>query len=640
MKRGILFSLVMMLALSVALFAGGQAEPDEGPSGDIDLSQKEAPALAEMVANGEFPPLEERLPADPLVVEVDELGRYGGTMFVGATGSGQDVVSDSSSFLAFSPDHSQRLPNLAKDIEVSPDGRRFTIHLREGVKWSDGTPYTTEDIRFVVEEALLTDLVPAGIGLGSGVTPTLDVVDDYTITFVYEEPNAAFMDDMAAWQSRWLSTSPAHYYKTFHPDYVGEEEAAEMAEDAGFPDVGAFFRATTDVNEENTVVGKPTLAAWMLVEPRPGDPMVHERNPYFWAVDQEGRQLPYIDRVVHPLFGDKEVLILSVIAGDVDYTYRATATDLPLLLENAEQGGYVVQRWASPLESAETVQFNRSHPNPAYRELVNDPNWMIAMSHAIDREQINELVYQGLSPGPTQAGPTEASLFYDEELKTQYLEYNPERSVELLEEMGLTRGSDGFFDYANGDDLSVPFLISGGDENFEAVAELVVDSLNDVGIKANTRVLERAAYFPVFEANSEEFYATVFYGSDGLTPYSDPRNLVARQPWLSPWGVGWAIWHHASPDSNGAVEPPRAMKDSYELYGEISTTLDDDERLEISDEIIEIAKENLWVLGTVEPPPIPMPYSKRLRNIPDGSAVYRWNTRNNVQRAFTWWLDE
>lgn len=639
MKRAMLFSLVMMLVLSMAVFAAGQAEPDADPSAQIDLSQKEAPALAEMVANGELPPLDERLPAEPLVVQVDELGRYGGTMFVGATGSGQDLVSESSSFLVFTPDHSQRLPNLAREIEASSDGRRFTIHLREGVKWSDGVPFTTEDIRFVVEEVLLTDLIPPGIVLGGGATPTLDIVDDYTITFIYEDPNPKFMDDMASWQSRWLYTSPAHYFKTFHPDYVGAEAAAKMAEEAGFPDVGAFFRATSDVNEENTVVGKPTLAPWMLVEPRPGDPMVHERNPYFWAVDQEGRQLPYIDRVVHPLFGDTEVLILSVIAGDIDYTYRARPTDLPLLLENAEDGGYIVQRWSNPLDSAETIQFNRSHPNRAYRELVNDPNWMIAMSHAIDREQINELVYQGLSPGPTQAGPVEESLFYDEELKSQYIEYNPDRSVEMLEEMGLRRGSDGFFDYANGDDLSVTFLIAGSTESFEPVAELVVDYLNDVGIKTNTRVLERSAFFPVFEANSEEFYATVFYGSDGLTPYSDPRHLVARHPWTSPYGVGWAIWHHTGHDAAGAVEPPQAMKDAYELFEEMQATVDEDAQLTISEQIIEIAKENVWVLGTVEPPEIPMTYSSSLRNLPE-TGVYRWNTRQGVQRAFTWWLDE
>ncbi len=640
MKRGILFSLVMMLVLSVALFAGGQAEPDDGPSGDIDLSQKEAPALAEKVANGELPPLEERLPAEPLVVEVDELGRYGGTLYIGVTGSGQDTVSESSQFLVFSPDHSQRLPNLAKEIEASTDMRRFTIRLREGVKWSDGVPFTTEDIRFVVEEVLLTDLIPVGIVLGGGVTPTLEIVDDYTITFVYEEPNSRFMDDMAAWQSRWLYTSPAHYFKTFHPDYVGEETAAEMAEEAGFSDVGAFFRATSDVNEENTVVGKPTLAPWMLVEPRPNDPMVHERNPYFWAVDQEGRQLPYVDRVVHPLYGSPDVLMLSVIAGDVDYTYRARATDLPLLLENAEQGGYVVQRWTNPLDSAETVQFNRSHPNPAYRELVNNPNWMIAMSHAIDREQINELVYQGLSPGPTQAAPIEESLFYDEELRSQYLEYNPERSVELLEELGLTRGGDGYFDYANGNDLSVTFLIAGGTENFEAVAELVVDYLNDVGIKSNTRILERSVFFQVFESNSEEFYATVFYGSDGLTPYGDPRHLVARSVSTNPYGIGWTIWYQTGRNAVGAVEPPQSMKDVYELWDEMQSTADEDAQLAISEQIIEIAKENVWVLGTVVPPPVPMPYSTSLRNIPETGGVYRWNTRNSVQRAFTWWLDE
>ncbi len=643
MKKLILFLICLSLVAAVG-FAEGQAESvGEPETREADLSQMESPALAAMVDAGELPPVDDRLPEEPLVVDPREaMGRYGGTLRPATNGQNQDLVSGQTPLIMYDAENTEFSPNLAKDYRVLDGGRVFEFDLRRGVKWSDGEPFTADDILFWWEVIQDTEFFPPGTPFYMKTTSGAgDVVkvNDYRVRFEFQEPNTIFLNAMATWYTRGVPATPKHYLSQFHPNYVDRSDLEELAGEEGYDSVGLLFTAKWD-GDGRPVSNpeKPTLDPWMLVTPRPDDPMVFERNPYFWAVDSEGRQLPYIDRVEYNAAGDQQVLDLRIINGEVDWIRRTVAGNLPLYKENEESGDYTATLWSDVRNSAEVLTFNLSHPDEQMRSLFMNKDFRIAMSHAVNREEINELVYQGLAGDPTQTGPPPVSPYYNDQLSNQYLEYDPERAGEILDAIGMPVGSDGFRQYPNGDDLQITVIVASATENFEPVGELWVDYMRAVGIDANLRVIDRPAWHQINDANSEDFQATVAWGSTSLDPYlAGARHLVATQPATAQYAPAWATWHQT--DGEAGVEPPAWMQRSQELFEDIQVTVDQEERIAISDQITGIAAENFFGIGTVEPPALPIIVSNRLVNVLD-SGVFQWFSIAYVQQAYQWWIDE
>ena len=411
-------------------------------------SANQAPMLAQMVAAGELPPLEERLPAEPRVIEpLESIGEYGGTWRLGSA-RGPEPFYDHigfDSFMIFNPAN-EIVPNVLADLEVNEEATQYTLHLREGMKWSDGEPLTTEDFMFWYESVLqnenLTPTAPLWLTANDELA-VFEAIDDYTLTITFAAPAPFFLLEAGQAVTRNV-LKPAHYMQQFHVDFTDEAALEEALAAEGLDIWYELYdlRANPVINTE-----LPTLNAWVVTRGL-GDgieSLSFERNPYYWKVDPEGNQLPYIDAVELTLVEEAEVLNLMALDGAFDWQEKDVARQdtLPLFYDNAERGDYRIFTMYEDNTNFAVYHPNFDHPNPELRELMRDARFRQALSLAIDREAITELVHFGVTE-PRQPVPLPETPFYSEEAETAFLNYDPERASELLDELGLTeRNSEG-----------------------------------------------------------------------------------------------------------------------------------------------------------------------------------------------------
>ena len=270
-------------------------------------------ALADRVAAGELPPVAERLPVNPAVVApFSEVGTYGGNLRVGFVGTspgwgGLLYISGWDHLTQWAPDFSGIVPNIAESWEISEDASEYTIHLREGIKWSDGEPFGADDIAFYINDILLNpELSPAGIG--ADWLPQLDddqfefeQVDENTVIFRFAHPNGSFLLNLATWAGREIAFFPKHYLTQFHADYNPDGIDALIAAEEGVSDWVGLFNKRSNRDDHTAYLNypeRPTLFPWIVTTPLgTGTQISLARNPYYWKVDSEGNQLPYIDEV-------------------------------------------------------------------------------------------------------------------------------------------------------------------------------------------------------------------------------------------------------------------------------------------------------------------------------------------------------
>ena len=280
----------------------------------------QSPTLDAAVASGDLPPVEDRLPAEPLVVlGVDGPGLYGGTLFgatydVGLATAMRDetaIVLNKHSFTA------DPYPNVAKSYETVDDRAAvWEVKLREGLLWSDGTPFTTADLTFWWNDIILnTDITPQLRPQYKGVN--LDVIDQYTVRFDFGNPTD-FVAKIGGFNP--ITRHPRHYLEQFHAEYASEADLAAMVKKSGFESWTQFFLDRADYNEYSNV-DKPTLEPWKLSQAPPAEPVIWTRNPYYWVVDTQGQQLPYFEDRWMSVLGDQEVVKLKALNGEVDYSF-------------------------------------------------------------------------------------------------------------------------------------------------------------------------------------------------------------------------------------------------------------------------------------------------------------------------------
>ena len=395
MRRRSILALFLILSLILAACGGGgdaapaeeaapaaeesseEAAPAAEESSDDDAGSEEmamdgaleAPVLAEMVAAGELPPLEERLPVEPFVVGPGVLmseenlpdwepGQYGGTLRSAhfRPDWNPDIFVMINEPLLSAPDLGvdNIRGNVLRDFEVSDDNTEFTFYMREGMKWSDGHPLTTEDVRFVYEDIYLnenlTPSFPRRFRTGysaSGEPMTLEIIDDYTFKITYPEPYGGFLRNLVieGWNGYTELIRPSHYLQQFHADYTDIADLQPLLEEMNLTDEWwqLFISKdclSWDVNEP-MCLNTPRLGPWLLVESDEPGLLQFERNPYYHKVDTEGKQLPYIDRLVSVLTEDIEMLNVNIFAGDVDFMRESTGlVKVPLYKENEAAGGF------------------------------------------------------------------------------------------------------------------------------------------------------------------------------------------------------------------------------------------------------------------------------------------------------------
>ncbi len=651
-SRRALLTLGGVGALSTLSLAACSSQSDEQssqPEADGDRP-RESPMLTEQVDAGDLPEFDERLPveSDRLVVQSPEPGSYGGT-FSGVTlGPGDEAwvngISAYEPMLRFSPDLSEHgLPGILTGIDLNDEGTVFTLHLREGLRWSDGEPVSADDVMFAIEEVYTnTDLfsTPPSMLSVDGQPCSAERIDDLTVQLTFPEPKGNFIE-MA---SRIVNADgnpfyyPKHYFEQFIPSLDSGAEAA--ADDAGFSDWTAFFE---DRAEYWNNTDKPVLNAWVVMSGlNQGNVMTLERNPYYWKVDDEGAQLPFMDRLEFEIVQEEEVMLLKALNGEIDLHSRHfnQAQNRPVLAEAREDGNFdfVPIRTASANHMVVALNFN--HPDEELRDIFRNKDFRIGLSHAIDRQEVIDTVYQRQGQ-PWQAAPHPESEFVDEEFGLQYTEFDVDLANQHLDDAGLVdTDSDGYRLRPDGQRIRFDVDAATGFPDRVAGLDLISRYWAEVGIEMRVNTIERTLFYDRKSASANQQTANVWGGDGGFrTEMVDPR-------WYFPFSgesnfaVQWAEWFQTRGQGDNAVEPPEQTRRQMELYWEILSEPDVDRQTELFREILQIAKDEFYVIGVALRDDDYGVVSNDLRNVAESYTASWLHMAPGAVNPSTWYFSD
>ena len=576
-------------------------------------SFKEAPLLAQRVAAGSLPPLSERLPEDYAVIEPGEpqgVGKYGGTwrsVFVGPADEQNVERITHNHMLFWTADLSTITPSILKGFQASADNKTFTFQMRRGMKWSDGEPFTADDVMFWYEDILLNDeLVPAkpAWARAGGQLGVWSKIDEYTFKVTFVEAYGLFPDQVAslAVGSNFASLvpcggmmAPKHYMQQFHASYVGLAQANKLATDQGFDNWGRMFCTK---NNPLTNPDAPATAAWVPKSGFTTQQAVFERNPYYWAVDTEGNQLPYIDRITFDLVQDLEVLNLKAIAGDFDIQNRhVDVNKLPVFLENQERGGYRVELNKSAVSggSSTGIAFNQDwNQDPEMAGFIRNADFRRALSMAVDRDEINEVFFLGQSrPSSTCSWP-DPPYAPGEEYDQLYSTLDLDKANQLLDSIGLTaKDGDGFRVLPSGKRLELSVLTPGGTfQDWPSQLEMIADHWKQVGIRLRVETVDRSLREQRLRAGDAMLAVWGVNGSSGLWLF--PENSFAWD-WMSMMAPMSGQWLQ---DPNVGSKPTGKVLEQQELYLQALKSSQPD-RIPLGQEIHRIRCEEVYYIGTV-----------------------------------------
>ena len=588
---------------------------------------QEAPMLQQRVEAGSLPPVADRLPENPLVVvPPEQIGPYGGTWTRFATGP-QDVGIVEARFayeglVRWDAMGQKILPNLATHWEVADGGRTYTFWLRKGVRWSDGHPFSADDISFWYENDLqnreLTPVVARDFQRGDAVME-MEKVDAYTVRFRFKRPNGLFLKLLAWGRGYEMLRDPAHYLAQFHPRYVALEKLEAMAREHGFDFWHQLFNDKRDWRNPDM----PRLWPWVVVAPPPARPSVFERNPYYWKVDPEGNQLPYINRMTFEIY-NPETINLKAINGEVGMQGRHILIEnYPLFMENRERGGYRVLHWITGNTGGESVALNLNHKDPVMREIIWDRRFRIALSHALNREAINEISGFGIGQ-PRQPAPLPSSAHYSEAFEKAYIDYDPDLANRLLDEMGLgEKDSEGI--RLRSDGKPIKLAVDTTTIN-SRVLELVASFWTAVGVKTEIKEEARQLYY---ERRKALIHDAATAGGEVQNPLLEPRLFIPYNVGSS-HAIGYTHWFLTN--GKRGETPTGDMRRCIELFWQIEETPDEAEQIRLFDEILELNRKNLWIIGTIGAMPSIMLVHNTFRNVPE-VAMASWSVRTPANTA-------
>lgn len=613
---------------SVDSFRVWNLDEYEAETGSTIATFNEAPMLAERVASGDLPKLEDRLPVreDIQVVQPREaIGTYGGELRYNATNPstfGNIGWSAWDQHLAgLSTNWEVIFPNIAKSIEFSEDNTVVTITLRRGMKWSDGQPVTSDDIMFWYENIMLhpeLPNLPSSYTVG-GQPAVLAKVDENTVTVTFTTAYPGFIEIIARTDTGF-PIAPRHYLEQWHIGF--NEDAQAKAEEEGYATWIEAFEAHRggQIADFQIDPGLPVLKPWILLSIDEFGNKIYERNPYYWKVDTEGNQLPYIDRQIRVLLSDLEVVKLNIQAGDLDYADKLLISDLPVLRAGEAEGNYTALLFPTDQGATRKYQFNITVGDPVLREIFNDIRFRQAMSLAINREEINETLFFGLGI-PRQWGVSTNSPFYEDWMSDYYAAYDPEQANALLDEMGLTMGSDGIRLRPDGQPLRI--VLWDAIDNIR-MDELVVEYWGDIGVATEINPSTREAQVAALLAN--EVHVSVWFADVVAAIDMHTRPIWFRPPYgldTTPLGGGfaWRTWWL----TNGAEgeEPPPYYLEQMQLADDfLLTSVGSEEYFELGQQLVNRTVEQMMHIGTVGEVPYIYVRSNRIQNFPSESTIY------------------
>lgn len=600
----------------------------EAATGNTIDAFNEAPALAAAVAAGTLPPLSERLPEreDILVVQPrDAIGSYGGTVRYNATNpqtfGNMGFTAKDVQLANFTTNWEEVYPEIARLIELAPDAMSATVTLRRGMRWSDGAPVTADDILFFFNDiSAHPDLPPLPAQLIVGGEPTVvEKIDDHTVIFRFGGPNPAFILTVARTEPGF-PLAPRHYLQRWHKDHNPEAEAIAASE--GFSSwVDAFISHQVGQTQDFQVdPNLPVLKPFVMRETDQFGNVYYERNPYYWKVDTEGNQLPYLDEQVRMLISDPEVVKLNLQAGQLDFADKFVSADLPVLRAGEAAGGYTTMLFPGDLGAVIKYQFNITVDDPVLEPIFNDVRFRQAMSLAMNRQEINDAAFFGLGV-VRQWGVSSRSPFYEDWMSDHFAEYDVDAANALLDEMGLAMGPNGIRLRPDGQELRIVLFDA---INRVQVSELVAEYWSDVGVATQLNTVTREAFQQAVLARQVQ--ASVWFAD-----VVSEKDMYTRPIWFRPpygldtnplgGGAAWRQWEL----TNGAegTEPPAEFRAQQELVARWqSTPLESEEYYELGRQVVANTVRKMLHIGTVGEVPFIYARSNRLMNFPGEGKLY------------------
>lgn len=573
----------------------------------------EAPMLAALVKAGKLPPVEQRVPKDPLVYQpTDQVGKYGGDWrraFSGPadTQNMERVMHDHLIF--WDPLVTKPVPNLAKGWDVTDGGKTFTFHLRTGMKWSDGQPFTADDIMFWYEDEYLNnELNPSKanwMAVG-GKQGKVVKVDATTVQFQFDQPYYLFPQLVASLGVAGHLTNgrnamglwaPKHYMQQFHPKYVSQDKLNQMAKAAKYNNWVDLFKFKNDCSMN---VECPTTAMWKTVKPPNTPQWALVRNPYYYGVDTAGNQLPYMDSVTLNLGQSLEVMDLWAAEGKLDLQARSMDIEkVPVFEQNAKKGNYHVNfwRWQHGADAGLFVNQNYTGSDQELKKWLMNKNFRIALSLGIDRNQLNQTYWVGLGdPGSSAPGPL-SPYYLGPESRKLYSTLDPQKANSMLDQLGLTKkDSNGMRLRLDGKGpLTIDIATVGAAfVNWTGIAQMVSQQwAKNIGIKATVSELERSLAQTRLVAGQLQIRVWSNDGSDN--PFTYPDHTLAYNT-NSDWGPLYGAWWQSG--GKQGVKPEGDVLKMLQLYDKAKST--PPEQLgPIGKEILQLYIDNVWCIGTV-----------------------------------------
>lgn len=611
----------------------------------------EAPMLAAKVESGELPPVAERLPEEPLVLQAETVGTYGGNWVQNFPWGNKDAATEDAGFyqgvcLMMKVDNGGTyIGNLATGWSVNEDYTSFTFTLRKGVKWSDGVPLTTADVKFFVDYKQYLDPDDPNAELSKSdkwATCKLDVADDYTFTVTFTDPQPFLFADLSTRQNGRV-LYPAHYLSQFFKGTADPETLQANLDKLSLTDWRSMFEDRADlwINPE-----LPTLAPYVLkTDTKAAIQVVVERNPYYWCVDQAGNQLPYIDTMTWNIVETVDVAKMMAIAGEFDMAYAGifeNTADYILFAQYMEEQGYSIKllEWDEP--GAMNIHINHASANAAKRAVMETKDFRLALSKGINRD---EIIAALLTVGPIVSekrnfSPCPGSAWFDESWSSANTDFDPEGANALLDGLGLTaRGADGYRLLPDGSEFVMVIEVPTFADEWITYGNMLANNWQALGLNVTARAVAPSLWGELM--NNNEYDITIFTGGGGMgsltkTTINDYTGF-SHFDWPLRYQAGNILWR-TNPEAENAVEPDENVKKLWELGEKLYTTVDKAEQEALLQEIFQIHKDQLFILGIGNRLPSVMLVKNYMRNVPD---YHNTNERYlNGYRTEVIWIDQ
>ncbi|MCL6270506.1 ABC transporter substrate-binding protein [Sansalvadorimonas sp. 2012CJ34-2] len=660
-------SLAMGLLASAIATASPSAQPGKLPEapkfdaqGQIihysvsDLQKFEAlPEYSEpewvskKVEAGELPPVSERLPKEPLVYlskgMTDGLGEYGGVLrhvsgsrpkgwnwaaglsqgWGGVSYAVAECLTRTGPLFTLNSDEQEPLPNLAKSWEWSEDGKQLTMNLIKGAKWSDGNPFDTEDIIFLWEDNIQDTNVPSRASPGTfGNGTTLKALDKYTLQWTFKD--AFPMQNLFAMGFFNMCPGPSHILKPEHPRYNAD----------------ATYDSYINAQKPDQVPA-PTMGAWAPVYHKSDEMIVMRRNPYYWKVDEKGRQLPYIDEVRHKLstWSDRTI---QTVAGNADMSNMENPANYIESLRKSAQKNSPARLEFGPRTLGWSIltNFSKEYGTKGdvrameVRKLNRTLEFRQAVSHALDRQALAQSLVRGPFATPYAGGLYPEGMMGDKDSVVFY-DYKPEVAKELLESLGLKdTDGDGIRNWTSGPmkgkNLDIVMTYTSKNPTDVTLAEGIISMMNEVGINLIPQVVKNSAT----RENIRDSGDYDFYIHRNEKEYIVP---IQRADFLAPRHTNQPYWHRGTKNA-----PQKLLPFEQELVDVISrftTETDPAKQAELMRQYNHIFTENVYSVGLVNVPGA-MILNKRLKNVPKGTPIlaYQWAEDATMRERF--WVDK